>query len=214
MDNVCIETSIVSHATARPSSDLATAAMQDQARRWMAEQRPKYVVVTSQLVLAEAARGSPDAAARRLAMLADIPILTENPDIDRVADELIARSLIPARARVDALHLAIAALAGVQYLLTLNCRHFAHASVLPGCIACSETLGSPGFSSARNGIPRRIVRCLKTLSSKNCTRFGPRSRRNTAITSPLTCTANSNDSKRQAIPLHNSSNKPFDAPKQ
>ena len=52
--------------------------------------------------------GSP--LARRLAMLADIPILGENPDVDRVADELIARSLIPAAARVDALHLAIAAL--------------------------------------------------------------------------------------------------------
>ena len=32
-------------------------------------------------------------------MLADIPILSENPDVDRVADELIARSLIPAVAR-------------------------------------------------------------------------------------------------------------------
>ena len=55
MDIVYIETSIVSHATARTSSDAATAAMQDQARRWMAEQRPKYAVATSQLVLAEAA---------------------------------------------------------------------------------------------------------------------------------------------------------------
>ena len=53
MDTVYIETSIVSHATARPSSDPTTATMQDQARRWMAEQRPKYAVVTSQLVLAE-----------------------------------------------------------------------------------------------------------------------------------------------------------------
>lgn len=111
-----IETSIISHATARPSSDPATAAMQDQARRWMTEQRPKYSVVTSQLVMAEAARGDPDAARRRLIMLADIPILGENPDVDRVADQLITRSLIPAAARVDALHLAIAALAGVQYL--------------------------------------------------------------------------------------------------
>ena len=92
------------------------------------EQRPKYVVVASQLVLAEAARGDADAAARRLAMLADIPILDENRDVDRVADELVTRSPIPAKAPVDALHLAIAALAGVQYLLTLNCRHIANSS--------------------------------------------------------------------------------------
>ena len=145
MDSVYIETSIVSHATARPSCDPATATMQDQARRWMAEQRPKYAVVTSQLVLAEAARGDPDAAARRLVMLADIPILGENPDVDRVADELVARSLIPAAARVDALHLAIAALAGVQYLLTLNCRHIANASVLPRVYRLLGDLGLSGL---------------------------------------------------------------------
>jgi predicted nucleic acid-binding protein len=143
MDAVYIETSIVSHATARTSSDPATAAMQDQARRWVAEQRPKHTVVTSQLVLAEAAGGDPDAAPRRLAMLADIPILDENPDVERVADELLARSPIPPTARVDALHLAIAALAGVQYLLTLNCRHIANARELP---AVYRVLGDLGLS--------------------------------------------------------------------
>ena len=145
MLTVYIETSIVSHATARPSSDPATAAMQDQARRWMAEQRPKYSVVTSQLVMAEAARGDPDAALRRLVMLADIPILGENSDVGWVADQLIDRSLVPAAARVDALHLAIASLAGVQYLLTLNCRHIANASVLPGIYRLLDDLGLSGL---------------------------------------------------------------------
>jgi hypothetical protein len=97
----------------------------------MTEQRRNFTVVTSQLVVAEAAAGDSDAATRRLTMLADIPILAENPDVDRVADELLHRSLIPPNARVDALHVAIAALAGVQYLLTLNCRHIANATVLP-----------------------------------------------------------------------------------
>ena len=145
MDTVYIETSIVSHATARPTSDVTVAALQDQAKRWMVEQRQNYFVVTSQLVVAEASAGDSDAAARRLAMLADIPILPENPDIDRVADELIRRSLMPANARVDALHVAIAALAGVQYLLTLNCRHIANAHVLPRVYRLLEELGLPGM---------------------------------------------------------------------
>jgi len=34
MDTVYIETSIVSHATARPSPDPAIAVLQDQAKRW------------------------------------------------------------------------------------------------------------------------------------------------------------------------------------
>ncbi len=78
-------------------------------------------------------------------MLADIPIVDENPDVDTVADELIARSLIPAVARLDALHVATAALAGVQYLLTQNCRHIANAHVLPRVYRLLDDLGIPGL---------------------------------------------------------------------
>ena len=145
MDIVYIETSIVSHATAWPSSDPATAVLQDQARRWMDEQAINYELVTSQIVLAEARRGDPDAASRRLAMLANIPILDENPDTERVADELVSRSLIPSAARLDALHVATAALAGVQYLLTLNCRHIANAHVLPGVYQLLDELELRGM---------------------------------------------------------------------
>ena len=144
MDIVCIETSIVSHATARPSADPATA-VQDQAKRWMDEQAIKYELVTSQIALAEAARGDPDAANRRLAMLAGIPVLDENPDADAVADALISRSLMPESARLDALHVATAALAGVQYLLTQNCTHIANAHELPRVYRLLEELGLAGL---------------------------------------------------------------------
>ena len=140
-----IETSIVSHATARPSADPATAVLQDQAKRWMDEQAIKYELVTSQIVLAEAARGDPDAANRRIAMLAGIPVLDENPDADAVADALISRSLMPESARLDALHVAIAALAGVQYLLTQNCTHIANAHELPRVYRLLDELGLAGL---------------------------------------------------------------------
>jgi hypothetical protein len=145
MDTVYIETSIVSHATAWPSTDPATAVLQDQAKRWMAEQRPLYDVVTSQLVIDEAGMGDSDAAVRRLKMLDGIPVLPVNPDSHTVAEEIIRRSMMPQSARIDALHIATAALAGVQYLLTQNCKHIANAHELPriyrlldelGCLAC------------------------------------------------------------------------------
>jgi len=145
MDIVYIETSIVSHATARPSSDPATAVLQDQAKRWMAEQARKFELITSQIVLTEAARGHPDAARRRLAMLADIPVLDENPDAEMVADVLISRSLMPAKARLDAMHVATAALAGVQYLLTQNCTHIANAHELPRVYRLLDDLGIAGL---------------------------------------------------------------------
>jgi hypothetical protein len=106
MEVVYIETSIVSHATARPSSDPATAVLKLQAKRWMAEQRSHFDIVTSQLVIDEVSRGDPGAAARRLAMLEDVSVLNANPDVDIVADELVVRSLVPASARLDALHVA------------------------------------------------------------------------------------------------------------
>jgi hypothetical protein len=145
MDTVYIETSIVSHATARPSPDPATAVLQDQAKRWMKEQRPLYDVVTSQLVIDEAAMGDADAAARRLQMLDGIAVLPANPDADIVADEIVGRSMMPASARIDALHVALAALAGVQYLLTQNCKHIANAHELPRLYRLLDELGLSGM---------------------------------------------------------------------
>lgn len=132
MDTVYVETSVISHATALPSSDPATAVLQDQARRWMSEQAPQYELVTSQIVLAEARRGDPAAAKRRLAMLANIPVLDDNPDMEIVADQIVARALIPPTARLDAMHVAAAGLAGVKYLLTQN---------LPAHSECSRVAG-------------------------------------------------------------------------
>jgi hypothetical protein len=145
MDTVYIETSVVSHATAWPSPDPATSVLQDQAKRWMDEQRPLYDVVTSQLVIDEAAMGDADAAARRLKMLDEIAVLPANPDADIVADEIVSRSMMPASARIDALHVALAALAGVQYLLTLNCKHIANAHELPRLYRLLDELGLSGM---------------------------------------------------------------------
>lgn len=145
MDIVYIETSVISHATARASSDPATAVLQDQANRWMDEQRKLYEVVTSQLVIDEASAGDPDAATRRLALLDGMPVLPLNPDADHVADAIIAGSMMPASARLDALHVATAALAGVQYLLTQNCKHIANAHELPRVLRLLDELGLSGI---------------------------------------------------------------------
>jgi hypothetical protein len=145
MDTVYIETSIVSHATARPSPDPATVVLQEQAKRWMIEQRPLYDVVTSQLVIDEAAMGDAGAAARRLQMLDGVPVLPANPDADTVADEIIGRSTMPASARIDALHVALATLAGVQYLLMQNCKQIANAHELPRLYRLLDELGLSGM---------------------------------------------------------------------
>ena len=45
------------------------------------------------------------------------------------------------QARLDALHVASAVVAGVKYLLTQNCRHIANATVLPDIYGVLEDLG-------------------------------------------------------------------------
>ena len=78
-------------------------------------------------------------------MLDGIPILPANLDADSVADEIISRSMMPAIARLDALHVATAALAGVQYLLTQNCTHIANAHELPRVYRLLNELGLSGM---------------------------------------------------------------------
>jgi len=131
MDTVYIETSIVSHATARQSSDIQIAAIQHQARTWWSIERPNFELVTSQLVIDEASAGDPSAAAGRLKLRDGLPTVPINDDVRTLARAIVSASIMPAKAAADALHVAAAAVAGVQYLLTLNCKHIANAHELP-----------------------------------------------------------------------------------
>ncbi len=46
----------------------------------------------------------------------------------QLADALVAQHALPEKAKIDALHLAICATNGIEYLLTWNCRHLANAT--------------------------------------------------------------------------------------
>jgi len=131
MDLIYIETSIVSHATAWPSSDIQIAALQHQARNWWSTERAKFELVTSQLVIDEASAGDPAAAAERLKLLDGLPTVPIDDHVRTLAHAIVSASIVPPKAAADALHIAAAAVAGVQYLLTLNCRHIANAHELP-----------------------------------------------------------------------------------
>ena len=131
MDKIYIETSIVSHATAWPSRDIQTSALQQQARDWWSIERPKFDLVTSQLTLDEASRGDPTASVDRLKMLIGIPLLDIDADVQELAGLLLSGHMMPQKAAADALHVAAAALGGVRFLLTFNCKHIANAHELP-----------------------------------------------------------------------------------
>jgi predicted nucleic acid-binding protein len=143
MDTLYIETSIVSYATAWPSKNVQIAAIQEQARYWWSTERPKFELVTSQSTIDEAAAGDPAAAVERLSLLDGLPIMPISNDAELLADRILAGHMMPQKAAADALHVALAALARVDYLLTLNCKHIANAHELPRVyrLLSSEGLG-------------------------------------------------------------------------
>lgn len=145
MDKVYIETSIVSYATAWPSRDIQTSALQQQARDWWEIERPKFDLVTSQLTLDEASRGDPTASADRLKLLMGIPLLDIDSEVQELAGLLLSGHMMPQKAVADALHVAVAALGGVRYLLTLNCKHIANAHELPRVYKLLEGKGFGGM---------------------------------------------------------------------
>ncbi|MGH6689295.1 MAG: type II toxin-antitoxin system VapC family toxin [Gammaproteobacteria bacterium] len=125
------ETTIVSYLTARPSRTVVLRAHQQITRTWWRTRRHDFDLFISPLVLQEAGDGDPEAARRRLTALAGIPVLAAVPGALAVAHALRERGPIPQRAAADAMHIAIAAAHGVEYLLTWNCTHIANAQMRP-----------------------------------------------------------------------------------
>lgn len=128
---VYIETSIPSYLTTRPSRDVRAAAWQHLTMQWWEEARAQYDLVTSELVIAEASRGNPEAAERRLASLEGMPELLIDQEVQDLAQRLILEGGIPASAQADAIHVAVAAVHSIDYLLTWNCRHIDNAAMKP-----------------------------------------------------------------------------------
>jgi predicted nucleic acid-binding protein len=124
---IYLETTIISYLAARPSRDLRVAAHQQATAEWWAGGRHDFELYVSQLVLEEAAAGDADAAARRLGLIEGLDFLNLTEACLALAEKLVADGSVPAEAEADALHIAVAAVHGMDYLLTWNCRHIANA---------------------------------------------------------------------------------------
>jgi len=126
-----LETTIVGYLTGRLSRDVVTAGQQMTTKQWWNTRRHDFNLYCSELVVGEAQAGDKAYAEERLVHLAGLPVLDISQMALALARALLKRKALPAIAENDALHLAIAAVNGMKYLLTWNCRHLANASLRP-----------------------------------------------------------------------------------
>src|ERR1700681_44353 len=129
MERVYIETTFVSYLTARPSRDLIVAGHQQITHDWWDTRRGDYELCVSQLVLQEARDGDSQAAQERLDLLATMTLLEIREEAVELAEELVRAGALATKAGNDALHIAVATIHRVPYLLTWNCRHKANATM-------------------------------------------------------------------------------------
>ena len=122
---VYIETSIPSYLTAWRSRDIVTAGNQETTKEWWAR-REDFDLYVSVFVLEEVAAGDKEASELRVRALDGIPEIEITEQVEIIAEHLITKASLPAKAYVDALHIATATLGGMDYLLTWNCAHIAN----------------------------------------------------------------------------------------
>ena len=96
MESVYIETTVISYLAARPSRDLLVAAHQQATHDWWRERRQAFECYVSQVVLDEASAGDPEAAAARMALIGELPVLEATEQAERLTEAIVVGSW-PAR---------------------------------------------------------------------------------------------------------------------
>ncbi|HEU4881225.1 MAG TPA: type II toxin-antitoxin system VapC family toxin [Longimicrobium sp.] len=150
-----IETSIVSYLAADPSRHPVTLRNQQLTHRWWNTRRQDYALFTSKFVVDEVARGDPGVAQQRLALLTPLAMLASEPAVLEFAEALQRFVPLPVQAREDAFHIATAAVNGMTYLLTWNCKHIANPRLGP---RIERICSSWGYSKPMLCTPEEMLR--------------------------------------------------------
>ena len=127
-----LKATIPSYLTSRPSRDLVIAGHQRLTRDWWENRRHAFELYTSQLVIDEVGAGDPAAARQRLRVLKDLSLLDITPEVAELASSLLASGIVPRKAAIAAVH-------GMDFLVTWNCVHIAKATNAKGIASiCHE----------------------------------------------------------------------------
>ena len=62
-------------------------------------------------------------------------------EVETFATQLLEKIPLPPKAKIDALHISVATINGIDYLLTWNCSHIANATLRPKIEALCREFG-------------------------------------------------------------------------
>jgi predicted nucleic acid-binding protein len=151
---VYIETTVVSYFTSRPSRDLLIAGHQETTHELWPRLRTEYDTYVSALVYREAAKGDSDQAKMRLEAIRTFRMLEIGDEARALAEKVIAGGGIPKEYPEDALHIAVAAINGIEVLLTWN---FAHLNNPFTRIMIRETIENEGYACPEISSPEELL---------------------------------------------------------
>jgi hypothetical protein len=147
---VYLETTIISYLVGWLSRhDLYVAANQEFTREWWTKRRHQFDLFASAVVVKEAREGDADLASARLEFLTHVSLLEVTAEAESLKSELLRGAALPANAELDALHIAVATVHGLDYLLSWNCRHIANALPCRGFTISAGALVMSHHSYAR-----------------------------------------------------------------
>jgi predicted nucleic acid-binding protein len=138
---IYLETTIISYLAAKPSNNTIIAGRQVLTQEWWDNSRASFDLVVSEMVFRETEDGDTEAARKRLSYIADLNSLDITEEALLLAELLVSEGVIPKEYSSDALHIAICAVNGIDFLLTWNCKHLANAMLRHKIEATIEVKG-------------------------------------------------------------------------
>ena len=120
---VYIETSVVSYYLGRGSRDVVVAGRQQATLDFWPLLANSILPFVSALVVKEASKGNPVVAKSRLDAIRTFPVLATTTAAEKLAQALIDGRGIPEEYPEDALHIAVAAVASMDFIVTWNFSH-------------------------------------------------------------------------------------------
>ncbi len=118
-----LETTIPSYLVARRNQDAIIAGQQAATRKWWEHRRSDYELFVSEFVDIEAGRGNAEMSLARIVAMQGLARLPATEAVLDLTAGILETGLIPAKAEMDASHIAVATVHRMDILLTWNCTH-------------------------------------------------------------------------------------------